>query len=103
MNVSADGFSAFMSKMSMSLDEAAKVFAVSRRTVTRWRTTDTVSAPAAQLMRSIQWQATPWNNGFRRSFRAGITLLAWEWRQALFAPPGGRWQDYRTNKELWRR
>lgn len=100
MLVAAGGFSAFMSEYSLSLDMAAKVFAVSRRTVTRWRATERISSQAAQIMRAIRWQSAPWSYGFRRSLRAGITTLAYEWRQLLFASPGGRWQDYRTPAEV---
>lgn len=90
---------AFMKEFALSRSFCAKVFGVSERTVTRWRRLRKMPAPAVQLARSIERQCAPWNAGFSRGYRIGVSLLAWEWREALFAPAGGAWQSYRPPAE----
>jgi hypothetical protein len=89
-------FAAFMREFALSRAFCSKVFGVSERTVTRWRSARKIPASALQLARTIEHQAAPWNAGFRRGWWCGVVGLDWAWRQALFAPPGGQWQDYRT-------
>jgi hypothetical protein len=95
-------FSAFMRQFALSRSFCSKVFGVSERTVTRWRSARKIPASALQLVRTIEHQAPPWNAGFRRSWHCGIVALAWTWRQLLFAPPGGTWQQYRSAEDRQR-
>lgn len=99
MLVDGRGFAAFLDEFSISLEFAVKIFAVSRRTVIRWRATDLISATAAQIVRTIRWQAAPWTASGWRGLRVVISQLTADWRELLFAPPGGHWQDYRTAAE----
>lgn len=96
MLVHAPEFAAFLDTYKIQLDHAAQIFGVSRRTVSRWRSTERISGAAAQIVRSIEAQAAPWSLMFRRSFRDGVRTLHHAFRVALF---GARWQDYRTPAE----
>lgn len=80
----------FMSENSLSVPMAAKVLKISRRTVYNWRKNAHVSGPALHLLRTIERQAPPWNNCFRRRISVGAAMLAYEWRVDLF---GKNWFD----------
>ncbi len=92
-------FSAFMFQFGLNRAFCAKVFGVSERSVTRWRQSAQIPTPAARLAMSIQLQAVPWNASMTRGVRIGMSQLAWQWRNELFAPAGGQWQDYRSPQE----
>lgn len=96
------GFARWMDDYRMTLDFASKIFGVTRRTVTRWRNSGRISRAAAQMIRVIDLQAAPWTASFWRGARVGLSTLVWQWRNELFAPPGGVWQDYRTAAETRR-
>lgn len=89
-------FRDWCARYALSVEQAAKIFAVSRRTVIRWRNSARIPRPAAQLVRVIERQQAPWNASFSRSEHVGMMRLDPDWRDELFAPPGGRWQDYRS-------
>lgn len=82
-------FRAWMDQLSMPIDHAVKVFAVSRRTVIRWRVSGVIPATAAQLCRSIDRQAAPYSHSFGRGWQVGLSTLPHAWRVDLFGP------DYR--------
>lgn len=99
-------FAAFQTEVGLTVDFAAKVFGVSRRTVTRWRSACQIPRSAARMIMAIRLRAAPWNSSFgiagAPNYRRGMPMLAWEWRELLFAPPGGKWQDFRTWEERQR-
>lgn len=99
MLIDHEGFARWMDDYRMTLEFASKIFGVTRRTVSRWRSAGRISKAAAQMIKVIERQAAPWTASFWRGTRCGLSTLIWQWRNDLFAPPGGQWQDYRTPAE----
>lgn len=99
-------FAAFQMEFGLTREFAGKVFGISRRTVSRWRTLKRIPRTALRLVMTIQLRAAPWNSSFgvgaAPNYRRGMPMLPWEWREVLFAPPGGHWQDFRTQGERQR-
>lgn len=89
-------FSAFMQEFALNRKFCAKVFGVSERTITRWRVLRKIPRSAMQMVESIRLACPPWAIGFKRSHWSGICQIPPAWRDYLFAPPGGVWQDYRA-------
>lgn len=87
---------AFMSAYRLTRAFCAKVFGVCERTISRWCRARRIPRLALQLVRTIERQCAPWNASFVHGWRAGAYRLDVEWRDELFAPAGGVWQDYRS-------
>ncbi|MEQ1440792.1 hypothetical protein AAG565_15705 [Fontimonas sp. SYSU GA230001] len=87
---------AWMRQFSLRRAYCAKVFGVCEHTITRWRVHGRIPPPALQIVRTIERQSAPWNASFVRGWWPGVCQLTVPWRNELFAPPGGHWQDYRS-------
>lgn len=87
----------FMSTYAMTIENACRVFSVSRRTVIRGRVSGLVARPVAQIARSIERASPPWSASFWRGFQPGLSTLPLAWRVDLF---GEDWRAARSPVEL---